>query len=136
MLRQNTVREPYDVDCDEGARLTVSAEAALEKDEVSLGRRQAAFVAMPGRQSLDQIEEPLATRRDVSTVLDVVGRPVSLGSFVVALVEQGVESLDHERFLLCRRIQFPWHVMFLLLTPAASARLYPPASCAGAFPLP
>src|SRR3984893_6061716 len=52
------------------------------------------------RRGLDKFEEPLAPRRDMSTVLDIGGRPETLGGGVVPLVEERVERLQDERFVL------------------------------------
>ena len=49
--------------------------------------------------ALDKIEQSLATRFDVSTVLDIVRRPILLRSRVVPLVKQGVEGVEHECFV-------------------------------------
>ncbi|MFC4607322.1 hypothetical protein ACFO9E_05765 [Streptomyces maoxianensis] len=51
------------------------------------------------REALDQVEEPLPAGRDVSAVLDVVGGPEPLGSGVVPLVEQSVESFTDDGFV-------------------------------------
>src|ERR1700730_11469066 len=53
------------------------------------------------RRGLDKFEEPLAPRRDMSTVLDIGGRPETLGRGVVPLVEERVERLQDEHFVLC-----------------------------------
>src|ERR1700731_616837 len=53
------------------------------------------------RCGLDKFEEPLAPRRDMSTVLDIGGRPETLGRGVVPLVEERVERLQDKRFVLC-----------------------------------
>src|ERR1700682_1146721 len=53
------------------------------------------------RRGLDKFEEPLAPRRDMSTVLDIGGRPETLGRGVVPLVEERVDRLQDERFVLC-----------------------------------
>src|ERR1700720_3135975 len=52
------------------------------------------------RRGLDKFEEPLAPRRDMSTVLDIGGRPETLGRGVVPFVEERVERLQDERFVL------------------------------------
>src|ERR1700730_6778519 len=53
------------------------------------------------RRGLDKFEEPLAPRRAMSTMLDIGGRPETLGRGVVPLVEERVERLQDERFVLC-----------------------------------
>jgi hypothetical protein len=52
------------------------------------------------REALDEVEEALAAGCDVRAVLDVVGRPEPLGGCVVAPVEQRIEGLKHECFIL------------------------------------
>src|ERR1700730_1585480 len=53
------------------------------------------------RRGLDKFKEPLAPRRDMSTVLDIGGRPKTLGRGVVPPVEERVDRLQDERFVLC-----------------------------------
>src|SRR2546422_8300987 len=47
----------------------------------------------------DQTEESIATRFDVGAVLDVGVRPESGRRLIIALVEQGVERLQHQSFV-------------------------------------
>src|SRR6266404_5725911 len=47
----------------------------------------------------DQIEQSIATRFNVRAVLDVVRRPILLRGRVVPLVKQGVEGVEHQRFV-------------------------------------
>ena len=65
------------------------------------GRVQRVLVMQLFRRGLDKFEEPLAPRRDMSTVLDIGGRPETLGRGVVPLVEERVERVQDERFVLC-----------------------------------
>ena len=53
------------------------------------------------QKALDQIEEAIASRLDVSTVLEIAWRPVALSRCVVPLVEQGVKCLKDKRLVLC-----------------------------------
>src|SRR5437899_12725203 len=52
----------------------------------------------------DQTEESIAPRFDVGAVLDVGVRPKPGRRLIIALVEQGVERLQHQGFVLfgCR----------------------------------
>src|SRR5437867_3396822 len=52
----------------------------------------------------DQTEESIATRFDVGAVLDVGVRPEPGRRLIIALVEQGVERLQYQGFVLfgCR----------------------------------
>src|SRR6476660_1322961 len=47
----------------------------------------------------DQIEQSVATRFNVRAVLDIVRRPILLRRRVVPLVKQGVEGVEHQRFV-------------------------------------
>src|SRR5208283_4538640 len=49
--------------------------------------------------ALYQIEQAFASGRDVSAVLDVVGRPEALSCYVVTLIEQCVECLEDKRLV-------------------------------------
>src|ERR1700675_1907372 len=73
----------------------------MEHDIVAVGDDQRVLVMQLFRRGLDKFEEPLAPRRDMSTVLDIGGRPETLGRGVVPLVEERVERLQDERFVLC-----------------------------------
>src|SRR5207237_9701832 len=48
---------------------------------------------------MDQIEQSIATRFNVRAVLDIVRRPILLSGRVVPLVKQGVEGVEHQRFV-------------------------------------
>ena len=57
---------------------------------------------------IDEIKEAVATRRDMRTMLNVIGRPVTLSPCVITLVEQRVESFQDEGLvgLLNRGLHF------------------------------
>src|ERR1700732_1902189 len=73
----------------------------MEHDIVAAGDDQRVLVMQLFRRGLDKIEEPLAPRRDMSTVLDIGGRPRALARGVVPVVEERVERPQDERFVLC-----------------------------------
>jgi hypothetical protein len=60
----------------------------VEHDIVAVGDDQRVLVMQLFRRGLDKFKEPLAPRRDMSTVLDIGGRPETLGCGVVPLVEK------------------------------------------------
>src|SRR5580698_7621941 len=68
--------------------------------EVSLGHDRSRFVLQCWRDALDEIEQTLATRCDMSTMLNVVGRPKSFCGRIVALVEECVERFQDEGLVL------------------------------------
>ena len=45
---------------------------------------------------LDQAEQPVAAGRNMRAVLDVARPPESLGGDIVALVERGIERVQHD----------------------------------------
>ena len=59
----------------------------MEHDIVAVGDDQRVLVMQLFRRGLDEFEEPLAPWRDMSTVLDIGGRPETLGRGVVPLVK-------------------------------------------------
>ena len=57
------------------------------------------LILQRGRDALDEIEQAVATRLDMSAVLDVVGRPIARSRYVVTFIEQGVERFKDKRFV-------------------------------------
>src|SRR5713101_8553035 len=59
------------------------------------------FCGVPKRRRnvLNEIEQAIATRRDMSAMLDVVGRPITLSCFVVTLIEERVEGFKDKCFV-------------------------------------
>src|SRR6202035_2508916 len=68
---------------------------AVEEHIVASGKGKPVLVVQSFRGLFDQGEKPLASGRNVRTVLNVVRRPETLRSGVVPLVEKRVESLAH-----------------------------------------
>jgi hypothetical protein len=83
----------------------------VEHDIVAVGDDRGVIVMQLFRRSLDKFEEPLAPRRDMSTVLDIGGRPETLRRGVVPLIEERVERLQDERFLLCLAVAMALHLL-------------------------
>src|SRR5262249_2708538 len=77
---------------------------AMDDDEVAVRHDEAGLVLQRRREASDEVEQALEAGCDVRAVLDVPGRPVPLGRSVVALVEQGIEGLQHQALVpvLCR----------------------------------
>lgn len=71
----------------------------MDDDEVTFGHDHTWLVPERHGRTLDEVEEAFAARLDMSTVLDVVGRPEAFSGRLVALVEQGVECLEDERLV-------------------------------------
>jgi hypothetical protein len=73
------------------------------------------LVAEGGRQPSDQVEQALAARLDVGTVLDVVAGPEAGGGGVITLVEQSVECLEDNRLVLPKSISTPVTANFIMV---------------------
>src|SRR2546426_12788064 len=67
---------------------------------VFFGKDDPRLVPERWRNALDGVEETVTTGGDMSAVLNVVGGPIALGRCIVPLVEQCVEGLEDERFVL------------------------------------
>jgi hypothetical protein len=106
MLGEYTVGDTDDVGRDPAARPSMARKATVDDDMFLVSEDDAAFVSQGWRHTFDQIKKALTSRRDVSTVLDIVGRPKSLGGLLVPLVEKCVESFENKclvRFVNCLR---------------------------------
>src|SRR5260370_26112075 len=72
---------------------------AVDNYVVALGDNELMFVTQRVGCVADQFEQPIATGLDVCTVLYVVRRPELLSASVAPLVKQGVEGVEHQRFV-------------------------------------
>jgi len=68
--------------------------------EVSISDDRSRLILERRGKALDEIEQPLTTGCDMSTVLNVVRGPIALGRNVVAFVEESVKSLKDECLVL------------------------------------
>ena len=62
------------------------------------------LILQRGWDALDEIEQAVAARLDMSAVLDVVGRPIARSSYVVTFIEQCVECVKDKRFVVRFRV--------------------------------
>jgi hypothetical protein len=99
VLDQNPVLDANDVGCDPVHRLAEARKPSMDDYKISIGHNRSWFILQCWRDALNEVEQALATRRDVSTVLDVFGRLIALSCYVVTLVEQCVESFKDKRFV-------------------------------------
>ena len=69
----------------------------------------------------------------MGAVLDVIGRPIALGSSVVSLIKQRVESFKYKRFILrfnrLIRAHTSGHVLWRFVWPAQSWLALTDAGC-------
>src|SRR5882724_10584603 len=103
MLDQKAVLDANNVCGNPIHRSTEVAKSPVNNHEVTLGDNRSRFVPQRGRKTLDEIEESFSARFNVSTVLDVVRRPITLSRYVVMLIEQRVKSFKDKRFVFCFR---------------------------------
>src|SRR5882724_10470644 len=101
MLGESAVLDTHYVDDDPIHRLSDSRKTAMEHDNLTVGSRQCVLVTQFVWQGFDKPEEPITSRRDMSAVLNVGGRPEVLRCSVVPLVEERIERFQHERCIGC-----------------------------------
>src|ERR1700693_2053825 len=107
MFDQNAILDANDVRRDPAHGKAEIRESPVHDHEIPLGRDRSWLIFERWRKALDEIEETFTSRRDVSAVLDVVGRPKLLSSGVVALVKQRVKGFEDK--LLILRFYLPVH---------------------------
>jgi len=73
VLDQNAVLDAENVRGNPIYWSTEAAKSAVHDHEVSLGHDCSWFVLQRWRDALDEVEQTIATGRDVSAVLDVIG---------------------------------------------------------------
>src|SRR5437870_1038374 len=101
MLHKDSVLNAHDICGNPVHREAEVRKSPVHDHEVSLGHNHSRFVLQRWWDALDEVEQTLTTRCDMSAVLNVVRRPESLRSRVVALVEQRVECLQIQRLVSC-----------------------------------
>src|ERR1700683_5211370 len=100
MLDQNAVLDANDVRRDPVNRKAKIRESPVHDHEISFGQYCAWLIFECWRKAFDEVEEAVTSGRDVSAVLDVVGRPELPSSSVVTPVEQHVERFQDKRLVL------------------------------------
>ena len=99
MLYENSIFDSKNVGGDPINRLAKAGESAMNDDEIFVGDDDAGLVLECRREAFDEVEESFAPGLDVSAVLDVVGRPVSLGLGVIPSVEKRIERFEDQRLV-------------------------------------
>ena len=89
----STVGDAKNIRSDPIHRLAEARESPVNDHEISLRHDRSRFVLQRWRDALDQIEQSIATRFDMSAVLDVVGRAIPFSRLIVPLVKQCIECL-------------------------------------------
>src|ERR1700722_3073943 len=100
MLDQNAVLNAHDICGNPIQGSTETAKSPVHDHEISLGNDRSRFVLQGWWKALNEVEQTLATRRDMSAVLNVVRRPQSFRGGIIALVEECVERSQDEGLVL------------------------------------
>jgi hypothetical protein len=87
VLDQHPVFDTKDVDYNPIHRLATARIASVDHYEITICNNCSRFVLERWWYALYEFEKTFATRRDVSTMLDVFGRPKVLSCYVVTFVE-------------------------------------------------
>src|SRR5260370_8931165 len=98
MLDKDPVLNAHNIYCNPIHRSAETAKSSMHDHQVSLGHDRSGFVLQRWGNTLDKIEQTLATRRDMSAVLNVVRGPVALGRCVFPFVEESVTGINTESF--------------------------------------
>ncbi len=71
----------------------------VHDDEVSISDDRSWLIPERRGKALQEIEQTLTTRCDMSAVLNVVRGPIAPGRYVVTFVEQRVERFQNKPFI-------------------------------------
>jgi hypothetical protein len=96
MLNKDSVVNANDICSNPIRRSAETAESPVHDHELSLGYDRSRFVLERRSKALDEIEQTLSTRCDMSAVLDIVRRPEPFSGCIVTLVEERGKSLQPE----------------------------------------
>src|SRR5277367_6090681 len=78
MLDQDSILDPEDVCRDPVRGRPELRKTPMDHHEIAFGHNYARLIPECWRETFDEVKQSLASRLNVSTVLDVVGRPESL----------------------------------------------------------
>src|SRR5713101_626035 len=120
MLDQNAILDANYVRHNPVQRQAVARVSSVQDDKVPFGHNRSRLIPKRRRNALNEIEQAIATRRDMSAMLDVVGRPITFSCFVVALIEERVESFKDKCFV------FRFNRLTHLCSPSASVKFLSP----------
>src|SRR5580704_7369987 len=100
MLHEYPVHNAHDIRSNPIRRSTETTKSSMHDHEVSLSHDRSRLVLQRWWKALDEIEQTVAARCDMSAVLNVARRPVALGRCIVTLVEESVKSLKNDCLVL------------------------------------
>src|SRR6266852_9981488 len=84
----------------------------MDNHEISPGEDEPWLILQRGRKALDEIEQTLSARLNMSAVLNVVRRPITFSSRIITFIEKRVERFQHT--LLVVLLCLPLHRKLLL----------------------
>jgi hypothetical protein len=102
MLGEATLLHPDDIRSYQGAGSSVSGKSSVQNDVVALGHDQRILVSQRVRKRFDEVEEAIAARLDMRAVLNITFGPKSRSCRVVPFVEERIERLRNDFFILLR----------------------------------
>jgi hypothetical protein len=91
MLNQNAILDANDVCRNPVHWLAEARNSPVHDHKILFGHNRSRFIFQRRREALYGIKQTVAAGLDMSAVLDIVGRPITLGRSIVPLVEQCVE---------------------------------------------
>src|SRR6185369_2073137 len=87
MFDEDSVLDEKNVCCNPVHRKTKVRKSSMHDDEISFRQNCSRLISESRWQALDEIEQSFTARCDMSAVLNIVRRPVTLGCSIVPLVE-------------------------------------------------
>src|SRR5580692_2692632 len=96
MLDEDSVLNAHNICGNPIHRSTETAKSSVHNHEVPLSHDRSRLVLQCRRNALDEVEQPFTAGRDMSAVLNVIGRPVALDRYVVPFIEENVKSLKND----------------------------------------
>ena len=72
----------------------------MNDDVVTFCKNYPGLILERLRSGLDEVEEPISSRLDMSAVLNVLGLPKELRRRVVEFIELGIECFQYDRLIL------------------------------------
>src|SRR6266481_6250340 len=100
MLNKDSVLNAQNIYCNPIYRSTETAKSPVHDHAVSLCYDRSGFILQRWWDALDEIEQALTARCDMSAVLNVVRGPVALGRYVIPFVEQSVKGRKNDCLVL------------------------------------
>src|ERR1700719_897734 len=124
MLHEYPVLDAHNICCNPIHREPEVTKTSVYDDEITISNDGSRLIFQRWRSALNQVKQTLATGSDVSAMLNVFRRPESLRCCVVALVEKGVESPEHQCLVFL--LEFFSHFCFLqsLITGVGADSFY------------